>query len=122
MKEAIKNFLKKRGLYNNLKYSSLFRVYEHLFKPQVIKNHQAEVNFYRSFLSPSKLIFDIGAYDGHKAAAFLTLAERVVCCEPDSFNMEILKSRFRKDTHRVFLEHIAVSNKAGEETFYVHHQ
>ena len=114
--------LMKRGLYNDFKYSPVFRIYQHLFKPHVIRSHEAEVNFYRSFLSPCDLIFDIGAYDGHKTAAFLTLAERVVCCEPDGFNMQILKSRFRKKSHRVFLEHIAVSDKAGEESFFVHHQ
>jgi FkbM family methyltransferase len=121
IKEGIKRFLVKNGLYNNLKYSPAFRIYQRLFKPDVIKRHEAELAFYRSFLSPCKLIFDIGAYDGHKTAAFLMLAERVVCCEPDAFNMEVLKSRFRKNSNRVFLEQVAVSDKGGEEGFLVHH-
>jgi len=74
----------------------------------VIKNHKKEVAFDKSFLSPCDFIFDIGAYDGHKAAAFLSFSKKVVCCEPDDANIEVFKSRFRKDKTRVFIKHLAV--------------
>ena len=122
IKQRIKSFLIKSGRYNNLKYSAAFRIYQRLFKPQVIKDHKAEVAFYKSFLSPCNLIFDIGAYDGHKTSAFLTISEKVVSCEPDDFNMEVLRSRFRKCKSRVFLEHVAVSDKPGQELLNIHHQ
>lgn len=122
IKNKIKKLLIEKGGYNNLKYSSLFRVYQLLFTPQVIESHKKEVTFYKSFLSPCDLIFDIGAYDGHKTAAFLNICKKVVCCEPDNVSIGVLRSRFRKIKNRVFIEHSAVSDKRGLEVFHVHHK
>lgn len=109
----------KKGWYDRLRYSSLFRFYQKLFKPKDLEAEQKENRFYHSFLSPSRLIFDIGAYDGHKTVAFLTLAEKVVCCEPDSRNLEILRTRFRNKP--VAIEPVAVSDNTGFVVLHTHH-
>jgi FkbM family methyltransferase len=121
MKVAIKNFLHKNDLYYSLKYSRLFNLYQSLFKPAEIKQQRKEISFYKSFLPPCKLIFDIGANDGHKTAAYLSIAEKVVCCEPDSLNFKILQTRFRNKKRRVILENKALSDTEGIAELYIHH-
>ena len=121
MKQAIKTYLQNRNLYYGLKYSKIFRLYQLLLKPQEIKKEQKEESFYKSFLKPCNLIFDIGANDGHKTEAFLKIAKSVVCCEPDEENFKILQTRFRNKKKNVFLEKKAVADIEGEKTFYIHH-
>lgn len=121
MMKIARDFLKKLGWYEYFRYSFFFTVYTRLFKRQVIRDHRKEVDFYSSFLPHNALIFDIGAYDGHKTAAFLELADRVVCCEPDKHNFRTLQIRFRNYRSRVFMENKALSDHPGTETYYVHH-
>jgi FkbM family methyltransferase len=121
MKKMAKWILLKTGLYYRAKYSRLFYIYQWLFKPQEIKNQQKEEAFYKSFLPSCQLIFDIGAYDGHKTAAFLTLSKKVVCCEPDELNFKILQTRFRNKKKRVFIENKALSDKTEKIELHIHH-
>ena len=121
MMKIARDFLKKLGYYEYLRYSFFFTLYTRLFKRKVIRDHQKEVDFYSSFLSHTPLIFDIGAYDGHKTAAFLEIADRVVSCEPDKHNFRTLQIRFRNCRSRVFTENKALSDHIGTETYYVHH-
>ncbi|MGZ5221725.1 MAG: FkbM family methyltransferase [Chitinophagaceae bacterium] len=121
MKKTIKKILLEKNIYYHFKYSIFFRLYQQIFKRQIIKAEKKEIAFYKSFLPASSLIFDIGAYDGHKAAAFLHIAEKVVCLEPDPCNFILLKARFRSQAKRVFLENKAVSNVAGKGLMHVHY-
>jgi len=121
MKEILKKILQKKNLYYHLKYSLPFRLYQYIFKPEVIRAEKKEIFFYKSFLPPSGLIFDIGAYDGHKTAAFLKIAQKVVCLEPDPFSYTMLVTRFRNKRNRVFSENKAVSNVTGSDLMYIHH-
>lgn len=121
MKKAIRQFLIKNSLYYSLRYSFAFRLYQVFFKTQDINQQRHEVTFYKSFLSSCNLIFDIGAYDGHKTVAFLKLAGTIVCCEPEGLNYKILKTRFRHKKKRVFIENKALSNITGFAEFYIHH-
>jgi FkbM family methyltransferase len=121
MKKAIKEILLGKNMYYRFKYSIFFRLYQRIFKPHVIKAEKKEVAFYKSFLPSSALIFDIGAYDGHKTAAFLHIAKKVVCIEPDSSNFRILTTRFRNHRKRVFLENKAVSDVTGTSIMHVHY-
>lgn len=117
----IKKILQEKNLYYPFKYSIFFRLYQYIFKPGIIKAEKKETTFYRSFLAPIPLIFDIGAYDGHKTAAFLTISKKVVCVEPDASNFRILNARFRNKRKRVFLENKAVSDVAGTSFMHVHY-
>ena len=121
IRTSIKDFLQKKGLYYPLKYSRLFAIYQSLFKRTEIKHHHREVLFYQSFLPPCKIIFDVGANDGHKTAAFLTLAEKVICCEPDKENQSLLRIRFRNQHKRVIIERKALSDEEGYANLYIHH-
>ena len=107
-------------LYEYVKFSYPFHLYEKLCKPDVAKEAYREIQFYKSFLQPCDLIFDIGANDGHKAEAFLHLAERVVCCEPDEKNFWTLEIRFRTRKSRVYLEKLAIGSKKETTCMYIH--
>ncbi|MBD0293817.1 MAG: FkbM family methyltransferase [Flavisolibacter sp.] len=121
MKQRIRRYLLKKGIYDYVKYSQLFRLYERLLKPEVKQAFQREYQFYQSFLTPCSLIFDIGAYDGHKTDVFLQWADKVVCCEPDPKNFHTLQVRFRNDKHRVFIENVAVASVTTIREMFVHH-
>lgn len=110
------------GIYERLKYSWMFRLYQTLFKPEVKKAAEKELNFYSSFLSKGDLVFDIGANDGHKTEAFLQLANKVVCCEPDAKNFKTLQIRFRNKRNRVMLEQKALGAQEGILPMFVHHE
>lgn len=121
MKKTLKFFLQKNGLYYKLRYSVFFRAYQYLFKQNDIEAEKKEVEFYKSFLPPGDLIFDIGANDGHKTQAFLQLAKRVVSCEPDKKNFNLLTERFRSRKKRVILSDNALSDSTGKATLFIHH-
>ncbi|MCW3116777.1 MAG: methyltransferase FkbM family [Chitinophagaceae bacterium] len=119
MKKKLKLFLQKKRLYYKLRFSFVFRCYQYLFKAGDLERQQKEIVFYKSFLPACNIIFDIGAYDGHKTAAFLQIAKKVISCEPDQQSFSILKDRFR-NTKQVFLENIAVADSPGERHFFIH--
>jgi FkbM family methyltransferase len=118
----LKRIIQRTGLYEYFKYSLLFRVYERIFKPRVIAAHKKEVRLYRRILGHAGTIFDIGAYDGHKTAAFLEIGERVVACEPDARNFELLRIRFRNKKSRVMLHRTALADRTGNALFFIHHE
>ncbi len=120
LKKNIRQWLIKKGIYYHLKFSPIFKLYQRILKPAVIQQHKKEVALYRSFLDTPHLIFDIGAYDGHKTAAFTEICSRVVSCEPDPENFKLLKTRFRHQKN-VVLHNTALSNHTGTATFFVHH-
>jgi len=122
LKGHVKNLLIKKGWYEYIKYSSFFYLYQLLFANDKITQHRREVDFYESFLEPCELIFDIGAYDGHKTAAFLNISKKVICCEPDKQSFNTLKIRFRNKRERVFVENVALSDHQGAGTLFIHHK
>jgi FkbM family methyltransferase len=121
MKKHIKRLLKKIRLYEYLKYSRIFYFYEKLLKPEVEKRREREISFYTSFLTKCNLIFDIGANDGHKTEAFLRIAQKVVCCEPDEKNFRTLEIKFRHQRKRVFLEKVALGSTEKNTEMFIHH-
>ncbi|RYZ18656.1 MAG: FkbM family methyltransferase [Chitinophagaceae bacterium] len=121
MKQALKQFLQRLGVYERLKWSFPFGLYRLLFQPREVKAAAREKAFYHSFLRPCPLIFDIGANDGHKTEAFLTIAEKVVACEPDALNFRTLQMRFAGRRKRVLLEQKALGAAPGKLPMQVHH-
>jgi FkbM family methyltransferase len=120
MKQKIKQLLKRKGWYYYLRYSSLFKIYESILKPEAKFQQKREVEFYRSFLPGCELVFDIGANDGHKTEAFLEFSKRVICIEPDEENSRLLNIRFRNNK-KVTVERVAVSDNSGTATMHIHH-
>ncbi|MFN2457675.1 MAG: FkbM family methyltransferase [Chitinophagaceae bacterium] len=121
MKQLIKKLLLRSGVYEYFKYSKVFYIYERVFKPHVRRQFEREYNFYNSFLKPCDLIFDIGAYDGHKTDVFLHFTEKVVSCEPDPKNYKTLQIRFRNHKKSVFPENVALGAEVGIQKMFIHH-
>jgi FkbM family methyltransferase len=60
-----------------------------------LRNHRTRSEFYRQFVKPGSLVFDIGANVGHYTLLFHALGARVVVVEPQSGLVAGLRRRFR---------------------------
>lgn len=118
MIKIIKNILQQLGLFNVVKFSKLASLYQYFFKPRKRKEFLRELEFYQSFLPQCKLIFDIGANDGHKTVVFKKLAQKVVACDPDPHNLSILKARFGNNKN-IGIVPYAVTDFIGESQFFI---
>lgn len=84
---------------------------------EVIRHNRAMINFYRQFILPGDLCFDIGANRGNRTNIFLTLGARVVAAEPQPFCVQILKQRFGKNRQCTILPVACGSQPGSAELF-----
>lgn len=117
----LKTMLKKAGLFYWLKFSMLNTLFEYLFKPGKAKAVKKELDFYSTFLADCSLVFDIGANDGHKTIVFKKISKKVIACEPDPLNLEILAAKF-KNNSSIIIEPFALTDKTGTANFYIQEQ
>lgn len=71
----------------------------------------------KTILIKMNLIFDIGANRGSTVARFITVANKVICFEPNPILANNLRSRFANDS--VIVDERGVSNKNGTQTFKI---
>jgi FkbM family methyltransferase len=79
-------------------FKPLQTAYQAAFNRQQLQLRNATCNFYRQFLKPGSLVFDVGANVGDRTEAFLRLGARVVAVEPNPScckNIEALGHRTR---------------------------
>lgn len=76
-----RGILKQAAIYCRV-YGPLRRTYRRWARDAYTEHFRNEVAFYRQFLSPGDLCFDVGANIGAKTEVFLTLGARVVSFEP----------------------------------------
>ncbi|QXM25700.1 FkbM family methyltransferase [Elioraea tepida] len=74
--------------------------------------------WYRRFLAPGELAFDIGAHVGDRVAAFRRLGARVVAVEPQPGPMRVLRLMFGRD-RGVTLVAAAVAARPGTVTLHL---
>jgi FkbM family methyltransferase len=74
--------------------------------------HRRMLRFYRRFLGPGALGFDIGAHVGSRVRAWRKLGARVVAVEPQPDCVRILRLLFGRDDGVTIVPH-AVGAKAG---------
>lgn len=115
---SVKLFLKKAGVFNRLKYSALGDLYISIFSPAKRNEFDRELSFYRSFLPSCKLIFDIGANDGHKTVVFERLGDKIIACDPDPFNIDLLNTRFRNKKNVIVIP-MAVTDRIGKADLFI---
>lgn len=116
MQGGLKNYLSGKLPFRRLKYTRLYKLF---FYSSGKKQEKKELDFYRSFLSPCTLIFDIGANDGHKSVAFAFFAKKIIACEPDPHNLKVLHNRFRRSTI-IIIEPFALNDQSGTVELYIH--
>lgn len=83
-----------------------------IYRGNLLKLRRARA-FYRQFIHPGDLCFDIGAHVGDRLAHFLSLGARVVAVEPQPRLMAGLKRRFGNDP-RVILIGAALGAARGK--------
>ena len=82
-----------------------------IYRANLLKLRRARA-FYRGFIAPGDLCFDIGAHLGDRTAHFLRLGARAVAVEPQPLFVTALKRRFGRDP-RVSLVAAALGAAAG---------
>jgi FkbM family methyltransferase len=113
LKQAAKRILQTTGLYGAARSSRLW-----LTRPAWWQAEQRTRRFFRNFIKPGDLVFDIGANTGHFAQRLLDLGARVVCVDPQPSCQAALSARFAKEP-RVTLVPSAVAGSVGTTKMHV---
>jgi FkbM family methyltransferase len=77
------------------------------------RGHAERVAFYRQFVNPGDLVFDVGAHVGNRTDVFWELGASVVAVEPQRVFAAELQSRYRGDS-RVTVVPQGVGPEPGE--------
>jgi FkbM family methyltransferase len=93
-------------------------VYRALFRRAYVRDLSRRTAFFRQFVQPGSLCFDIGANRGNRTEMFLSLGARVVAVEPAPALADDLQEWFGFD-RRFTLERTAVGAADGTATMYV---
>lgn len=110
MQQQIKNALKKLGLYGMVRQMA---------SPYLQWRLTARMRaFYRQFIQPNDLVFDVGANVGRYTAVFLSLGARVLAIEPQAKCMAQIQARFGKNPNAAFYLG-GVSAQQGELELHV---
>lgn len=83
-------------------------------------NERRLMRFYRQFVKPGALCFDLGAHLGNRTNAWLKLGAKVVAVEPQPHCMDYMQKRFGNNPNLI-LEQIAIGEKAGELPMHISH-
>ena len=75
-------------------------------------------DFYKGFVKPGDLCFDIGANIGERTDIFLNLGANVVCVEPQRDCIKILRSKYRHNS-RVEIVDGGLSSQPGKMTLSI---
>lgn len=81
-------------------------------------NLQRMWTFYKPFIQPGDLCFDLGAHIGNRTAVWRKLGARVIAVEPQPRCIRELKSRFGKDSSVTILP-IGMSRESGEAILHI---
>ncbi len=76
------------------------------------------MSFYRQFIKPGDLCFDLGAHLGNRTEAWHHLGASVVAVEPQPLCMDYMQKRLG-DKQNIHFERKAVGEKSGEATMYI---
>lgn len=81
-------------------------------------NEKRLMRFYRQFVAPGSLCFDLGAHLGNRTNAWLKLGARVIAVEPQPLCMTYMQKRFGTNPNLV-LEQIAIGTQKGQRPMHV---
>ena len=77
-----------------------------------------QLRFYRQFIQPGDLCFDVGAHVGNRLRLWSRLGASVVGLEPQPHLMRLLQRLYGRSDQITLLDH-AVGAASGEATMYV---
>jgi FkbM family methyltransferase len=90
-------------------------LYQLLFNRDHVRERKRRRAWYRQFVSPGDLVFDVGAHRGHYAETFREIGARVVAVEA---NPE-LAMQITRHFPGISVEAVAVGSESGELPFHV---
>jgi len=83
-----------------------------------LDREQDQRRFFKKYLKPQGLIFDIGACNGEKTDIFLEIASQVIAIEPQFKYAELLRRKYEGDS-RVIVKRTGISEHAGVATLSI---
>ena len=95
-------------------YRPARNAYQSVFNRDAYAERQRDRAFYRSFLQPGDLAFDVGANEGRLTETFAALGARVVAVEPNPDLAERIRDRYGSSD--VAVEAVAIGAQAGTAT------
>lgn len=90
--------------------------YRFVFKRGLWRAAKDRTEFYRQFVQPGDLVFDVGANEGEYTRSFLALGARVVAIEPQPQCLRLLRTIHN---HRLSIEPVAVGEQVGTTSMRV---
>lgn len=109
MNNSVNNFLRKIDIYDHIK---IFK--DRYFENPIETEHRKKLMvFYKNFIKPGDLCFDIGASYGNRSETFLKLGAKVVAVEPQFMPFRYLKRKF-KDSISIENKGVSSENKKME--------
>lgn len=82
------------------------------------KKRRKDISFFRQFINPGDLCFDIGANIGDKVELFRLLDTKVIAVEPQPLCVEEIRNRFLDDNN-VDILNVAIGSRQGVDEMYV---
>jgi FkbM family methyltransferase len=108
----IKWIFKKR-----LGYSYLLR-HKNIRKLRIwSQEDERRLKFYKRFIKPNDLVFDVGANMGNRTKIFLKLNAKVVAFEPQTMCGDFLESAFKRSQNFTLIKKALGSNNGESEMF-----
>lgn len=98
-------------------YLPLREIYQIAFNRAWARQRICRRDFYRQFVSPGSLVFDVGANVGEYAYTFLGLGARVVACEPNPDCCARLRALGHKSNLTIRCE--ALGDRQGESSLFI---
>jgi FkbM family methyltransferase len=100
--------------------SWLYQFYVNVQFPDYAHQKRREEAFYQSLFGASRprLVFDVGANGGAKAWVFASMADKVICIEPDPDAVAYLRQRYRNNP-RIIIVPKGVGAREGSAPFFV---
>jgi FkbM family methyltransferase len=91
-------------------YRTTRNLYQRIFNREYWRHRQSQKEFYRQFVKPGSLAFDIGANRGEVSEAFLALGAHVVAVEPNPSLADQITRHFGSE---IRVERVAVGPNPG---------
>jgi len=79
---------------------------------------ERRLTFYKHFIKPNDLVFDVGANMGNRTKIFLKLNAKVVAFEPQKMCAEFLESAFKREKNFTLIKK-ALGAKNGEAEMFI---
>lgn len=105
MKERIKHYLKKIGVFKYYMYIKRKLIND---KSQDNKDNisfEKSIKFYGQFINSQSLCFDVGANIGNRTEVFIELGAKVIAIEPQDSCVQILEKKFK---NRITIEKVGL--------------